>query len=36
MEKILLIEDDIEICEMIKKYLTNEGFELITAHDGET
>ncbi|MGL6201022.1 MAG: response regulator transcription factor [Lachnospiraceae bacterium] len=36
MEKLLLIEDDIEICEMVKKYLTNEGFELITAHNGET
>jgi len=35
MEKILLIEDDIEICQMVKKYLTNEGFELVAAHDGE-
>lgn len=35
MEKILLIEDDLEICEMIKQFLTNEGFDLVIAHDGE-
>lgn len=36
MEKILLIEDDLEICEMIKNFLTKEDFHLVDAHDGET
>jgi DNA-binding response OmpR family regulator len=35
MEKILLIEDDVEICEMVKQFLTNEGFDLVIANDGE-
>ncbi|BCJ92985.1 hypothetical protein acsn021_05540 [Anaerocolumna cellulosilytica] len=35
MEKILLIEDDIEICEMIKQFFIHEGFDLIEAHNGE-
>lgn len=33
--KILLIEDDIEISTMLKNFLTSEGFEVITASDGE-
>jgi len=31
----LLIEDDLEICEMIKQFVSNEGFELCFALDGE-
>lgn len=34
--KILLIEDDVEISEMLKKFLTTEGFEVVTAYDGES
>lgn len=33
--KILLVEDDIEISEMLKNYLTAEHFEVVTAYDGE-
>lgn len=33
--KILIIEDDIAISEMVKNYLTKEGFIITTAFDGE-
>jgi len=36
MDRILLIEDDIEICEMIKGFLESEGFSVTVAHDGES
>ncbi len=35
MDKILLIEDDIEISTMLKNFLTTENFEVVTAYDGE-
>lgn len=34
--KILFIEDDVEISDMLKKYLETEGFEVVTAYDGES
>lgn len=34
--KILLIEDDVEISDMLKKFLGTEGFEVIAAYDGES
>jgi len=34
--KILLVEDDIEISNMLKKFLGTEGFEIVTAYDGES
>lgn len=34
--KILLVEDDIEISIMLKKFLTTENFEVVTALDGES
>jgi len=34
--KLLLIEDDIEISNMLKKFLGTEGFEIVTAYDGES
>lgn len=34
MHKILFVEDDVAISEMIKDYLINEGFEVIAAYDG--
>ena len=34
MEKILLVEDDQNISEMISDYLTNEGYEVKRAFDG--
>lgn len=36
MEKILLIEDDIEISNMIKDYLNSDSFSVVTACDGPT
>jgi DNA-binding response OmpR family regulator len=33
--KILMIEDDISISEMVKNYLTKDGFMVTTASDGE-
>ena len=35
MKKILLIEDDFEICEVIKKYFTNKGTEIYTIQNGK-
>ncbi|MFZ2160897.1 MAG: response regulator transcription factor [Sideroxyarcus sp.] len=35
-EKILLIDDDVELVEMIRDYLTREGFEVTMVHDGES
>jgi two-component system response regulator CpxR len=36
MSKILIIDDDEELCELMKEFLTAEGFEIATAHDGES
>lgn len=35
MHKILLVEDDVEISEMVGVQLNKEGFELVAAFDGE-
>lgn len=35
MSKILIIDDDEELCELVSEYLTAEGFELESANDGE-
>ena len=34
-EKILLVDDDVELVEMIRDYLRQEGFEASMVHDGE-
>ena len=34
--KILLVEDDIEISDMLKNFLMTENFEVVTAFDGES
>ncbi len=36
MHRILLADDDVELCDMLKEYLAAEGFALVAAHDGET
>ncbi len=36
MIRILLADDDVELCEMLAQYLGAEGFAIDTAHDGET
>ena len=35
-QKILLIEDDVEISDMLKNFLITENFAVITAYDGES
>jgi two-component system, OmpR family, response regulator len=34
--QVLLVDDDTELCMMQKEYLSAEGFEVSTTHDGET
>ncbi|HEY6331413.1 MAG TPA: response regulator transcription factor [Blastocatellia bacterium] len=34
MEPILVIDDDLELCELLSKYLQREGFEVKIVHDG--
>jgi two-component system response regulator CpxR len=34
MEKILIIDDDVDLCELVQQYLTGEGFQVETIHDG--
>jgi two-component system response regulator CpxR len=36
MNRILIIDDDEELCELVSEYLTGEGFETETVHDGES
>ena len=36
MNKILIIDDDEELCELVAEYLTVEGFETKAVHDGQT
>jgi two-component system OmpR family response regulator len=36
MNRVLLIDDDVELVEMFRDYLTQEGFGVGVAHDGET
>lgn len=35
MNRVLLIDDDEELCEMLAEYLEAEGFEVLAAHNGE-
>ena len=36
MDKILIIDDDEELCELVSEYLTVEGFEITCVNDGAT
>lgn len=35
MTKVLLVDDDVELVEMLKEYLEQEGFDVTATHDGE-
>jgi two-component system response regulator CpxR len=34
MTKVLIVDDDIELCELVGEYLEDEGFEITSVHDG--
>lgn len=34
MAKILVVDDDLNICELLKLYLENDGYTVVTANDG--
>src|SRR6202162_324875 len=36
MERILVIDDDVELCTLIGEYLHAEGFTVASVHDGES
>ncbi len=36
MNKLLLIDDDKELSQLLSEYLTTEGFDVVAAYDGET
>ena len=36
MQRILIVEDDIEIQDMLRNYLTDAGYEVVLASDGVT
>ena len=35
MSRILVIDDDTELCELLADYLKPEGFEITSVYDGE-
>ncbi|MBQ5969885.1 MAG: response regulator transcription factor [Clostridia bacterium] len=35
-EKILVVDDDVNICELLRLYLEKEGYSVIVANDGQT
>lgn len=34
--RLLIVDDDVELCELLHKYLTAEGFDVHMVHDGES
>jgi len=36
MSRILIVDDDVELAEMLREYLEPEGFDVSLAHDGQT
>ena len=34
MERILIVDDDEELCDLVRRYLALEGFEVEAVHDG--
>ena len=36
MERILVIDDDVELCHLVGEYLRAEGFTIECVHDGES
>lgn len=36
MARVLLVDDDVEFCDLLGAYLTSQGFEVSVTHNGET
>lgn len=36
MSELLLIDDDVELCELLTRWLTQEGFQVSACHDGNS
>lgn len=36
MTRLLIADDDVELCQLLKEYLSQEGFDIDLAHDGKT
>lgn len=36
VKKILIVDDDLELCELVSNYLSREGFECLCAYDGQS
>jgi two-component system response regulator CpxR len=36
MERVLVIDDDVELCQLVREYLEAEGFTVECVHDGES
>ena len=34
MDSILIIDDDMDLCELLRDYLASEGFDVEAVHDG--
>jgi two-component system response regulator CpxR len=34
MDRVLVVDDDLELCELLREYLGGEGFEVSAVHDG--
>ncbi len=35
MDRVLIVDDDVELCELVTEYLEPEGFHIESVHDGE-
>jgi DNA-binding response OmpR family regulator len=36
MDRVLIIDDDIELCELLAVRMSGEGFEIEAVHDGRS
>src|SRR6201997_2137650 len=36
MDRVLIVDDDFELCSLVTEYLATEGFRVESVHDGET
>jgi two-component system response regulator CpxR len=36
MARVLIVDDDLELCQLLQQYLTIEGFDISLCHDGES